>query len=615
MSGAEADLVLRARRAWVDGAFRPAAVVVRNGVVDAVLPFGDAVDAAEDRTVPTSTCCSPGLVDTHVHVNEPGRTEWEGFASATRAAALGGVTTIVDMPLNSIPATTDVDALAVKRASAEGRVAVDVGFWGGAVPANAGTRGPLHDAGVFGFKCFTAPSGVDEFPHLDPEQLRAAIAEVAELDALLIVHAEDPDLLVPHDALGGRYADFLATRPGSAERSAIARVVDGARETGARVHVLHLSDAAALPLIRAAKADGVRITVETCPHYLAFEAGAIPDGATEFKCCPPIRDDANRDALWAGLLDGTIDCVVSDHSPSTADLKTDDWGLAWGGIAGLQVGFRAVWTEAVRRGIPARDRAALVHDRTGGARRAHGPRSHRAGCRRPPRGPRPRGRGRRRGRRPRAPQPGVRLRGPAHPRSGRGDLAARAARRDGRRGGDRGRGRPARPAAGHATRTKRSFRYHPERNGGTMTQPVNPPARLLMGPGPIDADPRVLRALSTPLVGQYDPWMTATMTATQELYRQVFGTRNDATVLVDGTSRAASRRPWSPSWHPGDRVLVPVFGRFGHLLAEIAGRAGAEVHTIETEWGQVFPTSVVEDAVRRVRRRSWRSCRATPPPR
>lgn len=347
-----ADVVLRARRAWVDGAFRPAAVVVRDGVVDAVLPVDATVPALDDRTVSDAHVLLPGLVDTHVHVNEPGRTEWEGFASATRAAALGGVTTIVDMPLNSIPATVDVDALAVKRASATGRVAVDVGFWGGAVPANAGARGALHDAGVFGFKCFTAPSGVDEFPHLDPEQLRAAVAEVAELDALLIVHAEDPDLLVPHDALGGRYADFLATRPGSAEQSAIARVLDAARDTGARVHVLHLSDAAALPMIRAAKDDGVRVTVETCPHYLAFEAGSIPDGATEFKCCPPIRDDANRDALWAGLLDGTIDCVVSDHSPSTADLKTDDWGLAWGGIAGLQVGFRAVWTEAVRRGIP-----------------------------------------------------------------------------------------------------------------------------------------------------------------------------------------------------------------------------------------------------------------------
>jgi allantoinase len=352
MTGFQADLVLRARRTWVDGAFRPAAIVVRDERVDAVLAFDAAVDAPDDRSVPDGHVLLPGLVDTHVHVNEPGRTEWEGFASATRAAALGGVTTIIDMPLNSIPATTTVDALAVKRASARGRVAVDVGFWGGAVPASLGSLDALHDAGVFGFKCFTAPSGVDEFPHLDAEQLAAAIAEVARIDALLIVHAEDPDHLVAHDALGGRYADFLATRPVEAERSAIARVIDGARATGARVHVLHLSDAGALPMIRAAKDDGVRITVETCPHYLAFEAGAIPDGATEYKCCPPIRDDANRDALWQGLLDGTIDMVVSDHSPSTADLKVEDWGLAWGGIAGLQVGFRAVWTEAARRGIP-----------------------------------------------------------------------------------------------------------------------------------------------------------------------------------------------------------------------------------------------------------------------
>ncbi|PZE56596.1 allantoinase AllB [Curtobacterium sp. MCPF17_001] len=347
-----ADLVLRARRTWVDGAFRPAAIVVRDGRVASVEPLDTDVVGHHDETVPDAHVLLPGLVDTHVHVNEPGRTEWEGFASATRAAALGGVTTVIDMPLNSIPATVDVPALQVKRASAAGRVAVDVGFWGGAVPDNAGTLAGLHDAGVFGFKCFTAPSGVDEFPHLDPRQLRAAIAEVAALDALLIVHAEDPDHLVEHDALGPRYQDFLDTRPVQAERSAIARVIDGARETGARVHVLHLSDAGALPMIRAAKDDGVRITVETCPHYLAFESGSIPDGATAYKCCPPIRDDANRDALWAGLLDGTIDMVVSDHSPSTADLKVDDWGLAWGGIAGLQVGFRALWTEAARRGLP-----------------------------------------------------------------------------------------------------------------------------------------------------------------------------------------------------------------------------------------------------------------------
>ncbi|SBN64242.1 allantoinase [Curtobacterium sp. 9128] len=345
-------IVFRAERAWIDGAFRPATVIVRDGRIADVLPGDAATPADADvRVVPDGHVLLPGLVDTHVHVNEPGRTEWEGFASATRAAALGGVTTIIDMPLNSIPATTTVEALATKRASAAGRVAVDVGFWGGAVPDSLGSLDAMHQQGVFGFKCFTAPSGVDEFPHLEPELLRAAIEEVAGIDALLIVHAEDPAHLVPHEALGGHYEDFLATRPAAAEESAIAQVIDGARATGARVHVLHLSDAGALPMIRAAKDDGVRITVETCPHYLAFEASTIPDGATEFKCCPPIRDDANRDALWQGLVDGTIDMVVSDHSPSTADLKTDDWGLAWGGIAGLQVGFRAVWTEALRRGL------------------------------------------------------------------------------------------------------------------------------------------------------------------------------------------------------------------------------------------------------------------------
>jgi allantoinase len=344
--------VFRAQHAWIDGAFRTATVVVEDGRIADVLPGDAATPADADvQVVPDGHVLLPGLVDTHVHVNEPGRTEWEGFASATRAAALGGVTTIIDMPLNSIPATTTVEALATKRASAEGRVAVDVGFWGGAVPDSLGSLDAMHQQGVFGFKCFTAPSGVDEFPHLEPALLRAAIKEVAGIDALLIVHAEDPAHLVPHEALGGHYEDFLATRPAAAEESAIAQVIDGARVTGGRVHVLHLSDAGALPMIRAAKDDGVRITVETCPHYLAFEASTIPDGATEFKCCPPIRDDANRDALWQGLVDGTIDMVVSDHSPSTADLKTDDWGLAWGGIAGLQVGFRAVWTEARRRGL------------------------------------------------------------------------------------------------------------------------------------------------------------------------------------------------------------------------------------------------------------------------
>ncbi|MFJ4220413.1 allantoinase AllB [Curtobacterium luteum] len=349
-----ASTAFRGDRVWTGGALRPATVVVRDGLVDAVLPVDAVVDTDTVVEVPAGAVLLPGLVDTHVHVNEPGRTEWEGFASATRAAALGGVTTIVDMPLNSIPPTTSPEALAVKQDSARGRVAVDVGFWGGAVPENAGQLAALHAAGVHGFKCFTAPSGVDEFGHLDADQLRTALAEVAALDALLIVHAEDPDRLAAPGALGTGYRAFLESRPPVAEEDAIARVVAGVRETGARAHVLHLSDAGALPMLRAAKAEGLPITVETCPHYLTLDADHVPDGATEFKCCPPIRDTANQDALWDGVLDGTIDLVVTDHSPSTVDLKRGtggDFGLAWGGIAGLQVGFRAVWTEAARRGI------------------------------------------------------------------------------------------------------------------------------------------------------------------------------------------------------------------------------------------------------------------------
>ncbi|MGN8048808.1 allantoinase AllB [Curtobacterium sp. 22159] len=350
-----ASTAFRGDRVWTDGAFRPATVLVRGDRIDAVLPVDAEVDADVSVVrVPAGAVLLPGLVDTHVHVNEPGRTEWEGFASATRAAALGGVTTIVDMPLNSVPPTTTVDALAVKRASADGRAAVDVGFWGGAVPENAGALAPLWDEGVFGFKCFTAPSGVDEFGHLDPVQLRRALAEVAAIGGLLIVHAEDPDRLGAGGPLGTGYRAFLESRPPVAEEDAIARVIDGVRATGARAHVLHLSDAGALPMLRAAKAEGLPVTVETCPHYLTLDAEHVPDGATEYKCCPPIRDAGNQDALWDGLLDGTIDLVVTDHSPSTVDLKRGtggDFGLAWGGIAGLQVGFRAVWTEAARRGI------------------------------------------------------------------------------------------------------------------------------------------------------------------------------------------------------------------------------------------------------------------------
>lgn len=348
------DLVIAGDRVLVDGAFRPAAVFVEAGRISRI---GLLAEAPEDaRRLGPDEVLLPGLVDTHVHVNEPGRTEWEGFRTATAAAAAGGVTTLIDMPLNSIPPTIDVPALEVKRASAAAAALVDIGFWGGAVPDSLTHLRPLWDEGVFGFKCFLAPSGVDEFPHLDREQLAAALDELAGFDGLLIVHAEDPDVLVRHANAGGpHYPTFVQSRPEEAETTAIGAVLDGLRRTGGRAHILHLSAASAVPLIREAKAEGLRVTAETCPHYLVFDEEHIPDGATQYKCCPPIRDAANQDVLWAALLDGTIDLVVSDHSPSTAERKfagAGDFQVAWGGVSGLQFGLPAVWTEARRRGMP-----------------------------------------------------------------------------------------------------------------------------------------------------------------------------------------------------------------------------------------------------------------------
>ena len=349
------DRIITAEAVLIDGVFVAASLGIRDGII-AAIGTRELPGSGERTRLSPGTVLLPGLVDTHVHVNEPGRTEWEGFASATRAAAAGGVTTIIDMPLNSIPATVDAAALEVKRAIAAPKAVIDVGFWGGAVPASLGHLRELHDRGVFGFKCFLAPSGVDEFPHLDAEQLDDALAEVAGLGALLILHAEDPGVLDAHENAGGRgYGAFVASRPNEAELVAIDRVIDGVRRTGARAHILHLSSAEALPRLAAAKAEGLPITVETCPHYLCFTAEQIPDGATQFKCCPPIRDERNRDLLWRGLLDGVIDIIVSDHSPSTRELKLGhggDFGLAWGGISGLQLGLSAIWTEARRRGVP-----------------------------------------------------------------------------------------------------------------------------------------------------------------------------------------------------------------------------------------------------------------------
>jgi allantoinase len=355
------DLVVHAQRALVAGQFRPAFIGIRAGRIAAISASsieGPLVVLAADEVL------LPGIVDTHVHVNEPGRTEWEGFASATAAAAAGGVTTIIDMPLNSIPATTTADALRIKRAVAVDQVRVDTGFWGGAVPENLGALQQLHDAGVFGFKAFLAPSGVDEFGHLDASQLEAALDEIAALDSVLIVHAEDPGVLDQNANAGGTdYHAFVQSRPDEAEVTAIGRVIAGVRRTGARAHILHLSSAAALGELRAARAEGLPITVETCPHYLTFCAEEIPDGATAFKCAPPIRGRAEREALWEALRSREIDLIASDHSPCLPDMKkleAGDFRAAWGGISSLQVSLPAVWSAARERGFSVSHLAAWM---------------------------------------------------------------------------------------------------------------------------------------------------------------------------------------------------------------------------------------------------------------
>ena len=347
------SFVMRGERVLTDDGLRPAVIYIRDGRITSVAGHDDVPEGVPLIEAGTDIVM-PGLVDTHVHVNEPGRADWEGFASATRSAAAGGVTTLFDMPLNSIPATTTLAALDAKRDSARGRITVNVGFTGGVVPGNSGELRALYDAGVRMFKCFLVPSGVDEFPCVGEADLREAMPILAALDAPLLVHAELPEHIVPVPTGDPRrYATYLASRPPAAETEAVALMIRLAEEFGARVHVVHVSSHFSLPLIRAARERGVTITSETCPHYLGFVADDIPDGRTEYKCAPPIRDAANREALWRGVLDGDIDLIASDHSPCPPDLKSPEEGdflQAWGGIASLQLGLPAVWHDARQRG-------------------------------------------------------------------------------------------------------------------------------------------------------------------------------------------------------------------------------------------------------------------------
>ncbi|MDQ3949109.1 MAG: allantoinase AllB [Gemmatimonadota bacterium] len=351
--------VIRGRRVLTPDGARTAAIHVADGRIERIAEFADVPHGAEIVDA-DDLLVLPGLVDTHVHVNEPGRTEWEGFETATRAAAAGGVTTLLDMPLNSIPATTSAAALCAKREAAAGRTWVDVGFIGGVVPGNASALRGLADGGVLAFKCFLVPSGVEEFEHVGERDLREAMPILASLGLPLMVHAELPGPIEDtYPSLGGadprRYATYLASRPAAAETQAVAMMVELCAATGARIHIVHVSSAASVPILREARGRGLRVTAETCPHYLAIDAEEISDGATEFKCAPPIRDRANRDALWEALVRGDLDMIVSDHSPCPPSMKQrepGDWFAAWGGIASLQLGASVVWSEMRARGLP-----------------------------------------------------------------------------------------------------------------------------------------------------------------------------------------------------------------------------------------------------------------------
>jgi allantoinase len=347
---------------------KPAAIGISDGRIAEVLcppplafPPGTTVHRCDHAAI------LPGIVDTHAHLNEPGRTEWEGFATATRACAAGGITTVVDMPLNSDPVTTTLAALQLKAAAVADHAAVDYGFWGGVVPGNVGELAAMVRAGVCGFKCFLCFSGIDDFPAASADDVDRALPRLRDLGVPLLVHAE---IESPVLGLAGRdpraYATYLASRPPRFEVDALELVCKMVEKHRARAHIVHLSAADALEAARRTRQDGLPLTLETCPHYLTLEAESVPDGATEYKCAPPIREATNRQRLWQALRDGDLDFVVSDHSPCTPVLKlleTGDFLGAWGGIAGLQLAPLLTWTEAHARGFTLDDLARWLCER------------------------------------------------------------------------------------------------------------------------------------------------------------------------------------------------------------------------------------------------------------
>jgi allantoinase len=361
------DLLIRAPRAICGGAEISAAIGVRAGRIAAIAQLDDAAAAPTVIELTTSEVLLPGLVDSHVHICEPGHADWEGFATATMAAAAGGITTLVDMPLDSVPSTTSVAALELKRQAADGQVRVDVGFWGGVVPGNESELESLHHAGVLGFKCFLADSGSDDFRPVSAGEMEAALCRLRPLRSPLLVHAESAEAAAPIPAAAGRsYAGYLASRPRGIENLAICQVIEAARRSGGRAHIVHLSSSDALPMIGSARREGISLSAETCPHYLILSSEEIADGATACKASPPVREAANRELLWDGLRAGLLDLVVSDHSPATVAMKhtdTGDFGLAWGGISSLQLGLPLIWTAARSKGFSLADVATWMSQR------------------------------------------------------------------------------------------------------------------------------------------------------------------------------------------------------------------------------------------------------------
>lgn len=347
--------ILKSTRVLIGGGISPGYLLVNKGRIQSF-----SIEKPE-IVVPVFDCGNhvimAGLVDPHVHINEPGRTHWEGFETATKAAAAGGITTLIEMPLNADPVTTTVENFELKMAASKGKTWVNCGFWGGLVPANVNNLEGLLSSGVFGLKAFLTHSGIDEFPNVGPKEIKLGLEMLKKNDLPLLVHCELED---GEDYSAGlsrnpkSYPTYLASRPDGWEVDAVQLMIDLCRQTGARTHIVHVSSAECLPLIRMAKKEGLPLTAETCPQYLVFSSEEIPDGDTRYKCAPPIRGKENNEKLWEALLEGTLDFVASDHSPAPPEMKEIESGhfkKAWGGISGLQFGLPLIWTFGRKRGF------------------------------------------------------------------------------------------------------------------------------------------------------------------------------------------------------------------------------------------------------------------------